>query len=162
MSSWLPGLVRMSDHGNDWSAFLEAIYQHFCNDFIKSKPVYPGKRFNLKRFPLSDGKEVTFWHLISSGADESNRQIDMPRCKRIRWPRPMIEATNSETVCVWKNQRGRNKRILIALDDFSYLVVLEERKDYVLLWTAYSVEQQHRRRKHEKEYKKWKAEAGND
>ena len=47
----------------------------------------------------------------------------------------------SGQVRVWKNVRGRNERIVIALDDFSYIVVLEDRKEYVMLWTAYPIEQ---------------------
>ncbi len=42
---------------------------------------------------------------------------------------------------------------VIALEDFSYVVVLADRGKYVLLWTAYCVEKNRRRRKLEKEFK---------
>jgi hypothetical protein len=42
-------------------------------------------------------------------------------------------------------------RILLAPPDFSYLVVLKDRGDYVLLLTAYCVEHAHHRRKLKKE-----------
>lgn len=41
---------------------------------------------------------------------------------------------------------------MIALGDFSYVVVLADRGDYVLLWTAYCVEMEHRRQKLRREY----------
>jgi hypothetical protein len=152
---WLPDLVTLRDCDGDWPKYLAMIYEHFCNDFVRSKPAYTGKRFALKRHPVSQGKEATFWHLISEGKNEEERTPDMRRCERIRWPRPMIEAIKSDCVCVWRNTRGRNERILIAVDDFSYVVVLDDRAEYVLLWTAYSVEHDHQRRKFQKEYAEW-------
>lgn len=160
-SEWLPDLVTLADCDGNWSSYLETIYEYFCADFVRSKPAYPDKRFALKRYPVSQEKEATFWHLISEGRDEEERIPDMRRCERIRWPRPMIEAVESERVYVWRNVRGRNERTLIAVDDFSYVVVLDEREDYVLLWTAFYVEREHRRKKLAKEYETWKANAKN-
>jgi len=64
-------------------------------------------------------------------------------------------------VHVWSDTRrrrthGKSLRWLVALTDFSYIVVVDERADYVLPWTAYPVEQDHRRRKLEREYGEWK------
>jgi len=64
----------------------------------------------------------------------------------------MIEAVTGGRVRCWRNQRNKDARVVIALDDFSYLVVLADRGRYVLLWTAYSVEREHMRRKLRKEY----------
>jgi len=156
---WLPDLVTMAEFEGQWPDYLDAIYDIFRRDFVQSKPRYVAKRFALKRHPLSEGKEATFWHLISEGSNEKERTPDMRRCERIGWPRPMIEAIGLGNVCVWKNERRGNKRVVIALNDFSYVVILDDRADYVLLWTAYCVEQQHRRKKLEKEYKAWKEQA---
>lgn len=57
----------------------------------------------------------------------------------------------------WSNRRGSDTRILLALDDFSYVVVLADRGDYVLPWTAYTVERKHRREKLRKEYEEYQA-----
>jgi hypothetical protein len=154
-SDWLPDLITLADHGGQWQPYCDALYAIFHRDFVASKPAYPSKRFALKRHPVHDGKEATFWHLISEGADESERLPDMDRCARIGWPRPMIESMADGDVCVWKNSRGGNQRILIALNDFSYVVVLDEREDYVLLWTAYCVAYPNRRRKMQKEFEEW-------
>jgi hypothetical protein len=51
----------------------------------------------------------------------------------------------------------RGCRIVIALEDFSYIVVLADRGKYLLLWTAYCVEQEHRRAKLRREYERYSA-----
>ena len=149
---FLPTLVLFEDYGNDWHSYLEAIYRFFCQEFVSSKPNFEGKRFALKRHPILDGKEATFWHLISEGEVEGERLPDLRRCERIRWPRPMIEAIKSSHVRCWRNKRKEEERIVIALGDFSYVVVLADRGDYVLLWTAYCVEMKHRRQKLRREF----------
>ena len=67
----------------------------------------------------------------------------------------MIEALQSGHVRVWKNIRGRSERIIISVSDFSYVVVLDDREEFVLLWTAYYVDQHHQRRKFAKEFAAW-------
>lgn len=123
---------------------------------LKSRqPSYPGKRFALKRFPLTLGKEATFWHLIQEGDIEEDRTPDLRRCERIRWPRTIIEAVETDKVRVWQSTRGNYERIVIATEDFSYVVILDDRGDYVLLWTAFCVEKEHRRKKLAREYSEW-------
>lgn len=114
----------------------------------------------MKRHPIIEGKEATFWHIISEGAIENERLPDLRRCERIRWPRPMIEAITTGYVKYWKNMRGKEERIVIALEDFSYVVVLADRGDYILLWTAYCVEQEHTRRKLKNEFTNYWKEKG--
>src|SRR5579871_5756179 len=99
--SWLPELVTMEQHAHDFKAFLEAVYAIFSRDFLGSKPAFTGKRFAVKRHPLSEGKEATFWHLVSeadSNGTEGGRTIDLRRCERIAWPKPIIEAAKTENV----------------------------------------------------------------
>lgn len=158
--NWLPPLVLMSDYQNDWSLYLEALYQLFCKDFVTSKPIYEGRRFALKRHPVMDGKEATFWHIISEGEVENERLPNLRRCECIRWPRPIIEAATSKGLKCWKNKRKQEERIIIALEDFSYVVVLADRGDYILLWTAYCVEREHSRQKLRKEYEDFIAQKG--
>jgi hypothetical protein len=154
--AWLPPLVLLEEHGRNWANYLEAIYMVFKRDFVDSKPMFPNRRVGLKRHPIAQGKEATFWHFVSEGDNEENRAPDLRRCERIAWPRPIIEAVQSESVYVWKTARGNERRIVIALRDFSYIVVLADRGDYVLPWTAYCVERNHRRDKLLKEYEEFK------
>jgi hypothetical protein len=151
-SNWLPELILFTTYQGDWDLYLEALYSSFKADFVDSKPHFPGKLIKLKRYPISKGKECTFWHFIQEGSEEVDRLPDLRRCERIRWPRPIIEALQTNKVYVWKNNRNSHKRIILALMDFSYIVVLEDREKYILPWTAYTVEKNHRRDKLKKEY----------
>ncbi len=151
-SDWLPPLVLMADFAGDWSRYLEAVYDFFRRDFVYSKPVYEGMRVGMKRHPIFDGKEATFWHLISEGRVEEDRLPDIRRCERIRWPRPIVEGIDAGRVRCWKNRRRNEYRVVIALEDFSYVVILALRKTYVILWTAYCVEHVQRREALRREY----------
>jgi hypothetical protein len=148
-SDWLPPLVLLKDYGDEKQRYLEVVYGFFCQDFVTSRPNFEGKRVGLKRYPLKEGKEVTFWHIIGDNKEEDDHQR---RCARIRWPRPIIEAIKSGQIKWWKNKRGKADRIIIALEDFSYVVVLEDRGEYVLPWTAYCVEKPHRQYDLRREY----------
>ena len=154
-TAWLPGLITLADCDGDWRKYLATIYAEFRREFLESMPTYPGKRFALKRYPVQLGKEATFWHLVQEGKVEEDRIPDFRRCERIRWPRPMIEAVLSGHVRVWRNLRGSSDRILIAVSDFSYVVILDDRSDFVLLWTAYFVERDHQRKKFAREFAAW-------
>lgn len=159
--SWLPGLIAFSTYDGDWNAYVEAVYAVFHRDFVVSKPRFPGKRVGLKRYPDPDGKGATFWHMVSEGRVEDERLPVLARCERIAWPRPMIDMlaaliTGDDRVRCWRQDRGRAKRIAIALTDFSYLVVLDDRGDYVLPWTAYPIDRQHQRDKLQREWSHWR------
>ena len=155
---WLPPLVMFEQSGGDWNTYETVLYEWFAADFLKSLPHWPGKRVGLKRHPLSKNKEATFWHFISAGDVEADRLIDMRRAERIRWPRPTMEAylerrpLEEDRIVWWKNERRGEWRFLLALPDFSYLMVVADRGDYVLPWTHYHVAQKHRRKKYKKEY----------
>jgi len=154
--AWLPELVLFEDFGGDWERFVEALYAYFRNDFVNSQPVFQGQRLGLKKHPLSQGKEATFWHLISEGKDEDERLPDFRRCERIRWPKPIIENSEEASVKVWENQRGGETRICLWLVEEEYLVVLAKRKGYLLPWTAFMVTRPHEKRKRQKEYEAYR------
>lgn len=154
-TDWLPALVTLEQHGGDWPAYLEAVHRLFVRDFVASKPCFPGKRVALKRYPDPDGRGATFWHMVSEGKVETDRTPDLRRCERIGWPRPLIEElaavlAGAGRVRCWCEDRKGAKRIIIAVADFSYVLVLDDRGDYVLPWTAYAVEREHQRQKLEK------------
>jgi hypothetical protein len=157
--SWLPPLLLLEDHGGDWAAYFQAVHAIFARDFEGARPHFRGKRMGLKRHPLIDGMCATFWHMVSEGKGESDRTPDLRRCERIAWPLAILVAADDEAKVVTWEERDpkRGSKILLALPDFSYLVVVDDRGDYVLPWTAYAVEQGHSRRKLEKRYRQAKA-----
>ncbi len=106
------------------------------------------------------GKEATFWHIISEGEVESERLPDLRRCERIRWPCAIIEASKDGLTKCWRTNRKGEERVVLTLEDFSYVVVLADRGEYVLLWTAFCVELEHRRQKLSREYEEYMKRMG--
>jgi hypothetical protein len=152
---WLPELVLLEDYYGDWNFYLNALYNYFCQDFVRSKPIFMGVRLGLKRHPVLQGKEATFWHMISEGRVEEERIPDFRRCERIRWPRPIIEYSPNDNIKIWENRRGSETRILLWLEEYDYLVILAKRKNFILPWTAYHIEYKSQRQKYQKEYEKY-------
>ena len=149
---WLPELILLGDFGGNWEPFEAALYSCFRKDFvINPPPGFDGKRFSIRR-RMIDGREQTYWHLVSEGDVEDDRTPDLRRCERIAWPRPIILSAPGSDVRCWRNSNRGQSRIVIAIDDFSYVVILANRPDHVLLLTAFCVEQQHRRQKFAKEF----------
>jgi len=152
---WLPPLILFKKYQGDWNVYVEALYQYFKTDFVDSKPSYEGRKLNLKRHPIEQGKEATFWHMISEGEREEDRLPDFRRCERICWPKPVIEHSPDAMIKVWKNRRRGETRICLWLESEDYLVILADRKEYILPWTAYLVDQPHRKRKLQREYEQY-------
>jgi hypothetical protein len=151
-SEWLPSLVLLNQYEGDWHKYIEAVYKYFKEDFIDSRPRFVDRTVRTKRHPLYQNKEYTFWHITSEGKKEEDRVPDIRRCERIRWPRPIIEYCTSDFIRCWPNKRGREKRIILWCYEEDYVVVLADRKKYVLLWTAYMVTYRHTKEKLLREY----------
>lgn len=148
----LPDLIELADFNGNFKQYLEAVYALFKRDFIDSKPVFQGTRLGLKKHPVYDGKEATFWHMTSEGENEENRNPDLRRLERIQWPSPMINDSTHFYLRVWENKRGSKHNILIFHEGEGYLVILRKVKDYLLPWTAYLISDMPRKRKLIKEY----------
>lgn len=157
MPDWLPELEPFSHYGGDWPRYLKALHTFFQQDFVASKPRFRGKRLGLKRHPEIEGKEATFWHLISEGSEEAERLPDMRRCERIRWPAPIIENCDHDLLKIWAEPKGKNLRVHIWFEQESYLVVLDDRGDYILPWTAFYIERPHQRDKYYKRWQRYRA-----
>lgn len=114
---------------------------------------------SLRKHPKIDGRQAIFWHIISGGSrSENSRQIEMQRCIRLRWVRILVETFNTEfpdeiEIRWWiDNKRTSRPRYILTRPEFDYIVVIEQRRDYALLVTAYYAEHEHRRRKLQKEH----------
>ena len=145
---WLPPLVLLEDYDGDVERYFSKVKSIFNRDFMEQRPLFRGKRMGLKRMPEIEGMSATFWHFVSSGKGEDNRLHDFRRWERIGWPMAIMRVVDSEWVRTWEeDDPKRGRKVLIALLDFSYLVVVDDRGDFVLPWTAYPVEEEHSRRK---------------
>jgi hypothetical protein len=148
----LPNIIKLTQYGGNFNMYNDAVYAIFRNDFVIHKPVFRGKMLGLKAHPYIDNKEYTYYHFTHSGDIESLRIPDLRRMERIGFPKPMITFSESEKLKIWRNKRQRKERILILHEEERYLVVLEDRKDYILPWTAYYLEHNNRLNKLLKEY----------
>lgn len=148
----LPNLIELDEFNGDFFKYLEAVYECFKRDFIINSPIFRGVRLRLKKYPLFQEKEATFWHMTSKGEDEANREPDLRRMERISWPAAMINKSEHPYLKVWENTRANKTNILIFHEEENYLVVLRKAKDYILPWTAYLIEYKSRKEKLLKEY----------
>ena len=87
----LPELIELSQFGGNFAQYLEAVYEIFKNEFVLRRPSFRGIRLGLKKHPMYNNKEATFWHMTSEGEDEQNRLPDLRRLERIKWPSFMID-----------------------------------------------------------------------
>lgn len=137
----LPEIIELTEFGGNFHRYLEAVYEIFKADFVDSKPVFRGVKLGLKRHPEIEGRAYTFYHMTHSGDIENSREPDLRRMERMAWPKPMIDDSEHPYLKVWRNIRrgpgGTRNRILIMHTEEKYLVVLDDRTEYILPWTAY-------------------------
>lgn len=149
---WLPSRFEFHAYGNDWIAYRADLEVCFKATLMVSPAVVQGLKCNV-RWP------ETFEHLTTEDRGAAGRVPALDRCERVGWVRPMLDrpGVNDETR-LWRTTRpGGHHRLLIALDDFSYLVVFEERRTGLHLITAYPVVGGRRRLKL---YAEWMADPG--
>jgi hypothetical protein len=120
-------------------------------DFNAGLLKFEGTRLSLRRHPIVRGKEASFWHLVSTGDIEEDRMPDLRRCECICWARAIIDNAGDPLIKRWENTRNGNTNICLWLESENYLVVLGKRNGYVLLLTAYLVEE-YRKKRLEREY----------
>jgi len=136
----------------DWTAYVEVIHRCYLDHFVRNTSNWRGKRIGVRYEPTTAGKAYTFWH-ITCGLDENGdvNPPDLERCARIGWVKAVIEADPAK-VMTWEQKRGRDTNIAIALPDFSFIVFLAERRDWMYLLTAYCVGSQRQRDRYRREY----------
>lgn len=153
----LPPLIKYDDFQSD-EDFLNTLYEYFRQDFIVNKPKYKNVPLRLKRMPIRHNREATFYHITTKGKDEESRQIDIPRAERIRWIKPIIES-NDKTLMIWENFRKKEENVLILHEKENFLIVLRKRRNGLMFWTAYYVDECYKKKlinEHNKYHKKLK------
>lgn len=151
-----PHLIYLEDYKGIFQAYFAAVYAVFKNDFIKSQPQFDGLKVAVRKYPEVDGLHRTFYHITHEGEDEDNRQPDIRRMERIRYPRYVVEQHHHPEILIWKNRRGKDERVLLFNENENYIVVLTKRNEYYLFITAYVVDTEHRKRSLLKEYETYK------
>lgn len=160
MECWIPPEVPY-DSSRSWAEYEETLYRIFREDFFSGVLSYLERPVKVRRLPMYDGKEESFWHLTcrdykNGEIGPEGRDPELARCRKIRWPRAIVErhpecpvdgelCRDCGMVTIWRTshptRRGAPRaRIKMLFEDDPYLVVLEEREAYYLLITGYPVE----------------------
>lgn len=156
-------------HFDSEEAYINYLYRIFLDHLVTNKlPWAPnGTVVSCRRGPEVQGRHNIFWHVISGGArDDGARRLEEERCRRIHLIRPMVVEFNrlypssaGGKIRWWlaDHTKSRHSRYIIAVDNFSYMVVIEEREKYALLVTAYDVLYPRRQKKLQAEWEDyWK------
>lgn len=154
IDSWLPPLADISLWDSDIEQLIENLYQIYKCDFIVNPPTFRNCCVQRKRYPETEGKDTTFWHIISEG-QEPSRTLSKKRCAHLTWVKPIIINEKQPAVKVWPTVRHGETRFNLLLDEKDFLVVLAKRKGYYIIWTAYPL-YKHHKRKLLKEYEQYK------
>lgn len=154
---WLPSLYTLNEHDGDWDDYIAAIYAIFQRDFCGNQRFYGDRPVRLKRHPIEFGKEATFWHFISSGPIEDERDIDLRRAEHIAWPLAFIDNANDPDMKIWTETKNGKSNIHLWHEGASYLFVLSDRTNFVLPWTGYPIEHAHQRKKLNRRWEQFRA-----
>lgn len=148
---WLPELMPCPDW-NDFASYEEVIYSFFRHDFIESHPLFEEKPVKIRRHPLENNREQTFFHVTSSEyVPGQTRMPDGKRCERIKWIRAFIEnygcdpklCDDCDGIKVWEEPYKSNQRVYLLFEEENYVVIIERREQYALLITAYYLDYTH-------------------
>jgi hypothetical protein len=151
-----PDLIYLQDYNGNFQNYFDEVYNIYKEHFLKSNPRFEDLKVTAPRYPEVDGLSRTFYHITHEGEDEQNRNPDFRRMERIRFPKFKVETHPHQELLIWEKEIGRDTRIHILNIDQSYLLVLNKRKNYLMLWTAFYIEYSHTLRKKLKEYETYK------
>lgn len=159
----LPKIITLVEHGGDYHSYINAIFEVFDKDFNKHKTKFGSHTLNYKYHVAFQNRAYTFYHMTHKGNVETERIPDLRRCERMPWARPTIERAEEFNLKFWESERKGKSRVCIWLDVSNgddYFVILEVRKECVLLWTAFYADYSHEVRKKQKEYNNWLTSVG--
>lgn len=158
----LPAKLFLNDFQGNYKVYIDAVFAVFKRDFIKQKAYFGFYVLGLQYHPCFQDRAYTFYHMTHKGEVESERVPDLRCCECMPWVRPTVEQTVNDKLRFWEQERSNRPRVCIWLEvEDDYFVILDVRKIFVLLWTAFVAEHSHEVRKKQKEYEAWCKAVGN-
>ena len=161
----LEEIKTLNDYRGNFEYYNDYLYEIFKSDLYNNKLIYRGRPVSLKKYPENDGKEFSFLHLTSKDfqhtGNEDERLPDLRRCERLHWIKPGIETNHLEKckqdcfLTYIKPYKNKDRYHLLNYED-RYMIVLEDRKKYFLLITAYYIEYDNTLERKLKEYQKYR------
>lgn len=166
---WLPDIIKCNNlSGDGWLKYQEERYAVFRNMFIDNTLRFEDKEIKVKYAPKYGKYETSFIHLICKQEKEiitnpNDREPDLRRAERLHWIKAIIEkypcleqCINCERLLLYKEYYHNRIRTKIFFPKERYLIVLEDRKNYYLLITAFYIEESYEDKTFQKIYKKYK------
>ena len=154
----IPAKIESSYFRGDLKDYTEALYKIFKRDFIENDLFFENKTVDIIHEKYYDGKERSFWHIISEGEQDADRTPISRRAETLPWARALIEDKQScNEYKKWKKYHDKTNRYryYIWCSLINYMVILEDRDTYFKLITAFEV-QEYSVRRYTKEYIKYK------
>lgn len=160
----LPRRFELSDFSGNYTAYIDALYKVFHQDFVVNRAHFGSHTLRLKFNPLFQDRAYTFYHMTHKGEKEDERIPDLRRCENLVWAKPSIENVVPWKLKFWrqlrKNSRNRVCIMLEVENEPEYFIILEVRDAYVLLWTAFVAEHSFQVNDKLREYQQWKSGEG--
>jgi hypothetical protein len=133
---WLPDPLTIERYNSE---VLEDVYRRFCRDLVRNCCRYGGVSVFIANRDLLKGKERTFWHLISTGESDLDREIDLDRCRHLNWIRPIIENSADSRVLKWTVIQRRTERTKLWLREAGFLIILDRGRNSYRIVTGYPI-----------------------
>lgn len=134
---WWGDLIMLEGDPLD---YINTLYLLFKRDFIDTRPIFNNQQVHHDKND-DNGKSAGFVHITNKeDSTVGGRVLDLRRCERIHWIKPIIENAASPDVLKWREEKGKQKRVFLYLASERFLVILQEFKYGYLLVTAYYVD----------------------
>ncbi|MDH5035434.1 hypothetical protein [Chryseobacterium cucumeris] len=168
-----PELITLNEFGGNYEEYENALLELYEADLWKGGLTFFG--LNVvprvhKRFEFN-GKTLdwTFAHFTSKGEIEEDRELDLRRCEKIGFIKPIIENIHLDCVKVWENTRLDKKNkpqtsVVIWCECVNCKIVLTKKNgknsEYYVITTFYLINSPSKILKHNNEYDEYVAKFG--
>lgn len=166
---WLPEINKCNNF-NEYAAYEKNLYKIFRKMFFEDKVTFEGIPVKVKISPKYLDYETSFIHLICKTEspdpkDVNDREPDFRRAERLHWIKTIIEkypclekCADCEGILLYKEFYNGNEnrlRVKLFFPKEQYIIVLERRKDYYALITAFYIERGYQDKNINKYYNKY-------
>lgn len=155
-----PELIEFNDFG-DYHEYEKALLEIYERDLWKGNLTFNSLNVKPrvhKKFEIS-GRSLdwTFAHFTSKGPVDDDRELDLTRCERMGFIKPILDNAHLDCVKVWENSRLNKKNqpvvsVVLWCECVNIKLVITRYKDYYVITTFYLIRGEHKIKKHEEEY----------
>lgn len=133
------------------------LYKTFCLEYKDAVIMYEKLPVQIRRDPLWNQKEETFWHFISNTHQNGHIGeyiVDETRAKRLLWAKDLIlnspcqfqsKDHNCKGIFIWDVPYRKTFRRKFLHVKYSQLLVIEKRENYWLLITCHKLDNFHKK-----------------